>query len=142
VSLRRRAKTVASVEGIDRTVVGNPVCVVPAPVLALRHSAKWMLLVRRPLNVPVSIALPERRKALAALKGGGKQSLKRVLARRRGIVQFASNVQSNVAMSSADAMPKKPPNVSEALRPRGRSSSAIPSVWEMTSGLAPPSANV
>jgi len=40
VSLRRRAKTVASVEGIDRTVVGNPVCVVPAPVLALRHSAK------------------------------------------------------------------------------------------------------
>ena len=93
-----------------------------------------MLLVR-PLNVPVSIALPERRKALAALKGGGKQSLKRVLARLREIVQFASNAQSNVAMSSADAMPKEPPNVSEepanvseARRPRGRNSSAIPSV--------------
>jgi hypothetical protein len=100
-----------------------------------------MLLVR-PLNVPVSIALPERRKALAALKGGGKQSLERVLARPSRIVQSASNAQSNVAMSSADAMPKEPPNVSEAVRPRGRSSAAMPSVSKMPSGLAPPSANV
>jgi hypothetical protein len=95
-----------------------------------------MLLVRS-LNVPVSIALPERRKAHAALKGGGKQSLKRVLARRNGIVQFARNGQSNVAMSSADAMPKEPPNL-----PRVRSSAAMPSVSEMLRGLAPPSANV
>ena len=86
-----------------------------------------MLLVR-PLNGPVSIARPERRKGLAAVEGGGKQSPKRVHARWRGIVQFARNAQSNVAMSSPEAMPKEPPNVSEALRPRGQSSSAIPSV--------------
>ena len=98
-----------------------------------------MLPVRHP-NARVSIALPERRKPLAALKEGDKQSLKRVLAPRSGNERFASNAPSHGAMWIVGEMPKEPPNVSAAVRPHSQSSAAMPNVSKMQSGLAPLSA--